>query len=81
MADLREVLHDEIDKVEELKDDARQVIATVVKDELAGIVSNAPDLRTAMKQIADRVEDGLEPLTRKAFKAGVGFSRRRFDER
>lgn len=78
MADIRSTLHDEIDQIEGLKDQARQIVAAVVKEKLDEIVASSPDMQTAFKRLADEVEGRLAELTTEAFKTGAGFSVRRF---
>lgn len=82
MADLLNTLHDEIDQLEDFRNRARAIVVDVIKNELAGALdavaaAGAPDIPAAMMLLAARVEEELAPLTTEAFKAGVGFARKR----
>ena len=78
VADLLNVLHDEVDDREEIDFRARGIVAKA-KDSMGNAADLAEDPESMLRLIVALVEDELAPLTTEAFKMGVGFARKRED--
>jgi len=74
---MRELLHDEIDKIETLSNKARQTTIEIVEAELPAALERTGDVVQALAEVAHAVEEKMADLTTEAFEAGVEFSRKR----
>ncbi len=77
MADLRDVLHDEIDAREEAREEARAVVEETIRANLKRALEETGDPRSALLVLAQYVEDELTERTTAWFKLGVSFAERR----
>lgn len=72
-----DMLHDEIDKLEDFRDRAKEIVENVVHANLRQALDETHDIAAAMVLLAQMVEAELTELTTEAFKAGIGFARSR----
>jgi len=74
---IREMLHDEVDIMEDLMDESKEVVERVILEKIEDALLDTGDVTNAMSQVAMSVEEELTDLTTKAFETGAGFARRR----
>lgn len=74
---IRETLHDEVDIVEDLMDESKEIVERVIKEQIEKALLDTGDVNAAMSKVAMAVEEELTDLTTRAFTTGAGFSRRR----
>lgn len=77
MTDMREKLHDEVDKIEEQRARAKERVEDVVRSALTDAVELTGDIGDALLVIAESVEDELAAITTEAFQMGRSFARAR----
>ncbi len=77
MADLVEVLHDELDALEDLRERADAVVTEVIEQFMAELLATTGDPAASLGLIAAEVDRRLADLTTEAFKRGVDFAYKR----
>ena len=71
-------LHNEIDRLEEIRNRAKETARKAVVDNLRpALEASGQDIAKAMILLAQIVEDEITDLTTEAFHMGVGFARER----
>jgi F0F1-type ATP synthase membrane subunit b/b' len=76
MTDFRDILHDEVDAIESLKERARELVQQAIEKVLPDAVDKN-DIPTALALVADHVEEGLTDLTTEALQLGATFHSKR----
>ena len=70
-------LHNEIDRIEAMKNRAKRAAIETVETELPRLLEETGDLVASLVAVAEIVEDRMADLTTEAFTQGVEFSRER----
>ena len=72
-----DLLHDEVDIIEDLMDESKEVVERVIKEQIEKALLDTGDVTAAMSQVAMAVEAELADLTTKAYNTGASFVRLR----
>ena len=72
-----DLLHDEVDIVEDLMDESKEIVERVIKEQIEKALLDTGDVTSAMEQVATAVEEELTDLTTKAYETGASFARLR----
>ncbi|HJW76566.1 MAG TPA: hypothetical protein VJ787_13030 [Thermoleophilia bacterium] len=70
-------LHDEIDQLEDLRNETRATVERVFRENLDRALASTPTPVEALTVVTHMVEAALAGLTTKAFDAGLKFSDQR----
>lgn len=77
MPGLLQALHDEIDALEGVREEARSLVVDTIRDNLKAALGEAKDIGAAMVLLAQLTEDELTDRTTEWFRLGVSFAARR----
>ena len=78
---MRDLLHDEVDIIEELMDESKAVVEEIVKDQIETALLETGDVTEAFRLITSRLEEQLIDTTTRAFRVGAQFAEKRVSQK
>ena len=72
-----DTLHDEVDELERVRDEAREIAERVIRENLKAVVAETKDIGAAMVRLTQLCEDELTDRTTEWFRLGASFAEKR----